>query len=214
MILYTYFRSSSAYRVRIALALKNVAYEPRYVHLRDGKQFSPDYVALNPQAQVPTLMTDDGQTMVQSPAILEWIEEAYPDPSLLPADPIARQRVRALSALVGCDIHPIDNLRVLQYVRKELNADDDGVADWFNHWIRLGFAGLEPMLANSPETGLFCHGDQPTMADIYLVPQVFNAGRFGLALDDFPTIQRIYAQCMTLDAFQVASPPRQGDYDL
>ena len=214
MILYTYFRSSSSYRVRIALNLKDLPYEPRFVHLRKGDQFADPYVELNPQAQVPTLVTDDNKILVQSPAILEWIEEAYPDPPLLPEDPIGRQRVRALAAVVGCDIHPIDNLRILKYLGDELDADEDKVAAWFNHWIALGFDGLERLLADDSDTGKFCHGDSPTMADVYLVPQVFNAGRFGFSMEPYPVIRQVYENCMALEAFEKASPPKQPDCDM
>jgi len=214
MILYTYFRSSSSYRVRIALNLKGLAYEPRFIHLRKGDQFADQYVDLNPQAQVPTLVTGDNKILVQSPAILEWIEEVYPDPPLLPEDPLGRQRVRALASVVGCDIHPIDNLRVLQYVTETLGASEDQLGAWFNHWITLGFDGLERLLAEDSDTGKFCHGDAPTLADIYLVPQVFNAGRFGLSMEPYPRIRQVYENCMALEAFEKASPPKQPDCDL
>jgi maleylacetoacetate isomerase len=213
MILYGFARSSASFRVRIALNLKGLAYEQRSVHLRKGDQFGADYAKLNPQQQVPTLVTARGEALVQSPAILEWLEEAYPYPPLLPKDPAGRARVRALAALVGCDIHPIDNLRVLKYLQQVLQVTEGQFEDWFNHWIRLGFTGLERMLAESPATGRFCHGDAPGLADCYLVPQMFNAGRYKLDLAPFPTIRRIHAECMTLPAFDRAQWKNQPDWE-
>jgi maleylpyruvate isomerase len=213
MILYGFARSSASFRVRIALNLKGLAYEQRSVHLRKGDQFGADYAKLNPQQQVPTLVTERGETLVQSPAILEWLEEAYPYPPLLPKDPSGRARVRALAALVGCDIHPIDNLRVLKYLQQVLQVTEGQFEDWFNHWIRLGFTGLERMLAESPATGRFCHGDAPGLADCYLVPQMFNAGRFKLDLAPFPTIRRIHAECMKHPAFDRAQWKNQPDWE-
>ncbi len=211
--LYGYFRSSASYRVRIALNLKGLDYEFTSIHLRKGDQFGKEYVKLNPQEQVPTLITEQGETLVQSPAILEWLDEQYPWPSLIPEDPSDRARVRALAAIVGCDIHPIDNLRVLKYVTGELGADDQKLAAWFNHWIELGFNGYETMLAEDGRTGDFSHGDAPSMADVYLVPQVFNSKRFGLTLDAWPNIARVYENCEKLDAFIAAHPKNQPDWE-
>ena len=211
LTLYGYYRSSAAYRLRIALNLKGLACRQVSVHLRDGAQFAADYGRINPQHQVPTLETEAGDLLVQSPAIFEWLEESFPEPPLLPADAAGRQRVRALAAVPGCDIHPIGNLRVLQYLRQELGQDEDAVAAWARHWIELGFAGLERMLAGHPATGAFCHGDTPTMADAFLVPQLFNAARFGADMDRFPTIRRIGEACNALDAFQRAAPGNQED---
>jgi maleylpyruvate isomerase len=211
MHLYGYYRSSSSYRLRIALNLKGLAPEQSFIHLRKGDQFGADYVKLNPQQQVPTLITDGGDALVQSPAILEWLEETYPEPPLLPADPVDRQRVRAIAAAVGCDIHPLGNLRVLQYVRKEFGQDEAGTFAWARHWVELGFTGIEAMLAGSSKTGRFCHGDAPTMADVYLVPQVFNSGRFGVDMAKFPTIARIHAACGEVAAFADAAPGVQPD---
>lgn len=211
--LYGYYRSSASYRVRIALNLKDIEHTQTFIHLRKGDQFGAEYAKLNPQEQVPTLVTEAGDVMVQSPAILEWLEEQYPWPALLPKEPSDRQRVRAMAAVIGCDIHPIDNLRVLKYVGGELGADDAKLAGWFNHWITLGFNGLEAMLAGDKRTGDFCHGDAPSMADVYLVPQVFNAPRFGLSLDPWPNITRIYENCNKLDAFDRAAPPNQPDWE-
>lgn len=209
--LYGYFRSSSSYRVRIALNLKGVDYEQTFVHLQKGEQFAEDYVALNPQQQLPSLITEQGDVMVQSPAILEWIEEAYPEPALLPSDAVGRQRVRAMAAVPGCDIHPIGNLRVLQYLRDEFDQEEEGVFAWARHWIELGFTGLEKLVADHPSTGRFCHGDTPTLADIYLVPQVFNGQRFKADMNKFPTLQRIYEACQEMDAFDKAFPLNQPD---
>ncbi len=211
MHLYGYYRSSSSYRLRIALNLKGLAPEQSFIHLRKGDQFGEDYVKLNPQQQVPTLITDGGDALVQSPAILEWLEETYPEPPLLPADPIDRQRVRAIAAAVGCDIHPLGNLRVLKYVRDEFGQDEAGSFAWARHWVELGFTGIEAMLAGDGRTGRFCHGDAPTMADVYLVPQVFNSARFGVDMGKFPTIARIHAACNEVEAFAKAAPGVQPD---
>lgn len=213
MTLYGYFRSSASFRLRIALGLKGLAYEQDFVHLAQGKQFEPRYTALNPQAQVPTLR--DGElVLVQSPAILEYLEEAYPEPPLLPKDLAGRARVRALAMAVGCDIHPLNNLRVLKYLTGELELSDGQMRQWYAHWIALGFAGIERMLAESDETGRHCHGDGPTLADVYLVPQVFNAKRFEVPLDGYPTLMRIFETCMAIDAFDRAQPAKQPDAEV
>ena len=211
LLLYGYYRSSAAYRMRIALNLKGLEYGQVSIHLRDGAQFAEDYGRLNPQHQVPTLETGDGDLLVQSPAIFEWLEEAFPELPLLPSDPLGRQRVRAMAAVPGCDIHPIGNLRVLQYLQNELGQGQDAVTAWARHWIELGFAGLERMLEGDPATGTFCHGETPTMADVFLVPQLFNAARFGADMDRFPTIRRIGEACNALDAFERAAPGNQED---
>ncbi|MDJ0949698.1 MAG: maleylacetoacetate isomerase [Alphaproteobacteria bacterium] len=210
MKLYGYFRSSAAFRVRIALALKGLDHESVYIHLAKGEQFAPDYAALNPEQQVPTLV-DDGHVLVQSPAILEYLEETHPEPALLPKDPVARARVRAIAMAVGCDMHPLNNLRVLKYITGEMGLSDAEMRTWYAHWIARGFTGIEAMLAGSPETGRFCHGDAPTFADIYLVPQVFNAQRFDCPLDAYPTLMRVHEACMALDAFDQAQPAKQPD---
>jgi maleylpyruvate isomerase len=210
--LYTFFRSSAAYRVRIALNLKRLPYEAIPVHLvrGGGEQHAPGYAQLNPAHLIPTLV-DGNLTLGQSLAILEYLEEAYPKPPLLPADTAGRARVRALSQSIACDIHPLNNLRVLQYLERELKVDEAAKNRWYQHWIILGFSALETMLQNSAQTGAFCHGDAPTMADCCLVPQVANARRFDIALDDFPTIRRIDANCSELPAFQQAQPQNQAD---
>lgn len=210
--LHTYFRSSAAYRVRIALALKGLAYDSLPVHLlRDGgEQHGSRYRAVNPAGLVPALQ--DGETLVtQSLAIIEYLEERHPAPPLLPVDAAGRARVRALALDVACDIHPLNNLRVLQYLGGPLQQGEDARNDWARHWMRLGLSALEQALARSAHTGLCCHGDAPTLADCCLVPQAFNARRFGLELSDWPTLARIVAHCEALDAFAAAHPARQPD---
>jgi maleylacetoacetate isomerase len=211
MKLYGYFRSSAAFRVRIALNLKGLDYEQSSIHLRKNEQRKDDYLSLNPQGLVPTL-EEDGELLTQSLAIIEYLEETHPEPPLLPGHPVARARVRSLAMAVACDIHPIDNLRVLRYLGKPMGHDDKAVEDWFNHWIRVGFEGIERILAEDDQAGAFCQGDQPTLADICLVPQVFNAQRYpSFDFAPFPTIMRIFANCMTHDAFDRARPEKQPD---
>jgi maleylacetoacetate isomerase len=208
-VLHGYYRSSAAFRVRIALALKRVEARHVYHHLRRGEQRAPDYLALNPQGLLPTFETDTG-SFTQSLAIVEYLDETVPEPPLLPADAIGRARVRGLAQIVACDIHPIDNLRVLNYLRQELGQDEAGVARWFNHWIAAGFDAIEQRLAE-PLTGRFMHGDTPTLADICLIPQVTNAGNFKLDLAPYPRIRAIYDHAMMIPAFADALPARQPD---
>jgi maleylacetoacetate isomerase len=211
MKLYGYFRSSAAFRVRIALNLKGLAYEQASIHLRKGEQRQPDYLALQPQGLVPVL-EDDDEALVQSLAIIEYLDETHPEPPLLPGHPGDRARVRALAQAVACDIHPIDNLRVLRYLADPLGHDEKTIETWFNHWVKLGFDGIEPMLAKDGRAGEFCHGDTPTLADICLVPQVFNARRYpSFDMKPYPTIRRIFDNCMRLDAFDRARPEKQPD---
>ena len=212
MELYTYFRSSAAYRVRIALNLKGLQADYRFVHLvKDGGQHNqPDYLKLNPQGLVPALV-DDGHNLTQSLAIIEYLEETHPEPALLPSDPVGRARVRALAQIVACEIHPVDNLRILKYLEKEFGIDDAGRKKWYRHWVVEGFTALETMLADNPSTGRFCHGDTPTLADACLVPQVFNARRFEVDMQPFPTIARIDTECLKLEAFAAAAPGSQAD---
>ncbi len=210
MKLHGYFRSSAAFRVRIALNLKGLAYDNAFVHLRKGDQTSAEYLGLNPQGLVPTL-EDGPHALTQSLAIVEYLEETHPAQPLLPKSPAERARVRALAQIIACDIHPIDNLRVLQYLQREMKADEAAVGRWFNHWIRLGFTGLEATLAKDKATGRFCHGEAPGLADICLVPQVFNSRRYSLDLGPFPTIVRIYEACMNEAAFDRAQPSKQPD---
>jgi maleylacetoacetate isomerase len=212
LVLYSYWRSSASYRVRIALNLKGLSYETRAVHLvRDGgEQHSAAYASLNPLQVVPTLV--DGSTVLtQSMAIVEYLDETHPQPALLPADPAGRARVRALSQVVACDIHPIGNLRVLQQLGSQFGADDAQKAEWMRHWVATGLHAVETMLSSSNDTGHFCHGNTPTMADACLVPQVYNARRWKVPLGDYPTILRIDAACAGMDAFHDASPERQAD---
>jgi maleylacetoacetate isomerase len=212
MKLYGYFRSSAAFRVRIALNLKRLDFESAFIHLRRGDQRQPGFLEVNPQGLVPALETD-GQVLIQSLPIIEYLDERHPEPPLLPGDAAGRARVRALAAIVACDIHPINNLRVLRYLQRPLGHDQTAIAAWYNHWIDSGFAALEPLLAGDPRTGAFCHGDAPGLADIAIIPQVVNAGRYNLDLALYPTIVRIYESCMKLDAFAAALPERQPDQE-
>ena len=210
MKLYDFFRSSAAFRVRIALNLKRLSAERAFVHLRRNDQSAPAYLALNPQGLVPAL-EDDGQVFTQSLAIIEYLDETHPEPPLLPGHPADRARVRALAQIIACDIHPLDNLRVLRYLADPLGHDPAAVGHWFNHWIAQGFGALEQLLAADDQTGAFCHGDTPGLADICLVPQVFNASRYTLDMAPYPTIGRIFETCMTNGAFEQARPEKQPD---
>jgi len=212
MKLYTFFRSSASYRVRIALNLKGLDYEQVPIHLRrgGGEQFSPDYKAKNPQALVPAL-EDGGRPLTQSLAIIEYLEERYPEPALLPKDPADRATVRAMALAIACEVHPIQNLRVLNYLRSELKQPDAETNRWAEHWIGLGLAALEQMILAAPKRGKFCFGAAPTLADLCLVPQLANAKRFGCDLSAYPTLVRIDAHCATLPAFSKAAPENQLD---
>jgi len=210
MRLYTYFRSSAAFRVRIALNLKGLSYEPRFIHLAKGEHRKPDYDAVNPQGLLPALIDDD-QLVTQSLAIIEYLEETHPSPPLLPRDALGRARVRSLSLLVACEIHPLNNLRTLQYLVRDLGHSEADKNKWYEHWIHDGMAKFEADLARAKGAGKFCHGDTPTVADCCLVPQVFNAQRFNCDLSHAPTALRIFDECMKLDAFQRAQPSRQPD---
>jgi maleylpyruvate isomerase len=209
-LLHGYFRSSTAFRVRIALNLKGLAYDQTFRHLRKGEQRAPDYLKLNPQGLVPTLEID-GQVLTQSLAIIEYLEETRPTPALLPNDAAGRARVRALAHMVALEIHPINNLRVLEDLKTRFGADDAGAAGWFRHWVGETFGALETRLARDPQTGRFCHGDTPTLADICLVPQVINNTRFNVDMTPYPTISRIHAACVELEAFKKALPANQPD---
>lgn len=211
--LYSYFRSSASFRVRIALNLKGLPFEYLPVHLlRDGgQQLSDAYRALNPEALVPLLVDDGVAPIPQSMAILEYLEETHPEPPLLPRAPADRAQVRALAQAVACDIHPLDNLRVLKYLKRELKVSDETKDTWYRHWVEVGFDALEKRLAGLPQSGDCCFGDTPTLADCCLIPQVFNAQRLNVDLTPFPRISRIHAHCMTLDAFAQAAPAAQPD---
>ena len=213
MKLYGFFRSSAAFRVRIALNLKQLPYETVAIHLRRNEQANPQYRVLNPQGLVPTLEDDDGRRFIQSLAIIEYLDEIHPVSPLLPPGAADRARVRALAAIVACDIHPINNLRVLRYLAHTLGQDEAAIGAWYNHWIDAGFAALEPLLAADARTGAFCHGDSPGLADVVLVPQVVNAERYQLDMAPYPTITRIYRTCMALAPFAAAHPENQPDRD-
>ena len=211
MKLFDYFRSSAAYRVRIALNLKGVAPERASVHLRRGAQREDDYLAMNPQGLVPALVTDGGDVLTQSLAIIEWLEETHPKPPLLPSDAAGRARVRSLALAIACDIHPLNNLRVLNYLTGTLGATDAQKDGWYRYWCDVGLEALETRLARDSETGAFCHGATPSMADICLVPQLANARRVDLDLAPYPTLLRIESACTALPAFAAAAPARQPD---
>lgn len=211
MKLYGFSRSSAAFRVRIALNLKGIAWEHFNVSLPDGDQFQDDYAKINPQARVPTLIDGDN-TLIQSMAILEYLEETHPEPAFLPSGAAARARVRGLADIIACDIHPLNNLAILKFLGKEMGADKDAVnVTWYQHWIYEGFNALEALLASDGATGKFAHGDTPGLADICIVPQVFNAQRYECDLSPYPTLMGIFAECMKLDAFDSAQPSRQPE---
>jgi maleylacetoacetate isomerase len=210
--LYGYWRSTAAWRVRIALNLKGIDWEYASVHLlRDGgEQRGPAFLARNAQGLVPALETN-GLVLTQSLAILEYLEETHPAPALLPNDPAGRARVRSLAQLIACDLHPLNNLRVLQQLRERFGLDEQQRDEWVRHWVREGLGALETRLAREPATGRFCHGDAPGLADCCLVPQLYNARRYRCGLDEFPTLLRIEAACDELEAFRRAVPDRQPD---
>jgi maleylacetoacetate isomerase len=210
--LYGYFRSSAAFRVRIALNLKGIRPDLHFVHLlKDGGQQHYDaYKKLNPQELIPTLV-HDGHTLTQSLAIIEYLDEIVPEPPLLPAAPAGRARARAIAYAIACDIHPVNNLRVNQYLKATFGADAEAQASWQRHWIGIGFTAIETMLATSRETGAYCHGDTPTLADICLIPQMANARRVKLDLTPYPTLVRIEAHALTTPAFDAAQPKNQPD---
>lgn len=212
MKLYSYFRSSAAYRVRIALNLKGLSYETVPVHLTrgGGEQRAPGYRELNPQALVPVL-EDGGRVLTQSLAIIEYLDEVHPRTPLLPKEPVARARVRALALAVACDLHPLNNLRVLNYLTGPMGLGDDAKQKWYRHWIAEGLGALEASLAGDRETGRFCHGDAPGLADCCLVPQLANAYRFKCDVAPYPTLLRIEKSCQALEAFQRAAPGQQPD---
>lgn len=212
MKLYTFFRSSASYRVRIALNLKGLTYEQVPIHLRrgGGEQLSAAYKAINPQALVPAL-EDGGRILTQSLAIIEYLEETHPNPPLLPANPADKALVRGMALLIACEIHPIQNLRVLQYVKRQYNQTDEQVNRWAQHWIDLGLEALERMIVAQPRRGKFCFGDTPTLADICLVPQLGNARRYGCDLSPYPSILEIEKNSMALQAFADAAPEKQPD---
>lgn len=216
MKLYSYFRSSASYRVRIALNLKGLPYETVPVHLlkNGGQQFAPEYRALNPDALVPALIDDSGNAagaLTQSLAIIEYLEETHPVPPLLPPSPLDRAYVRGIALSIACDIHPLNNLRVLRYLVRNLKVSEENKSAWCRHWCEQGLAALETLLARDRRVGLFCYGDAPTLADCCLVPQIANAQRLNCDLSSMPTLMRINDACLALDAFINAAPANQPD---
>jgi maleylacetoacetate isomerase len=211
---YGYFRSSAAYRLRIAFGLKGLAPDLVPVHLtRDGgQQKSEAYRAVNPQALVPSLVTDEGEVLTQSPAILEWLEEAYPQPPLLPRDPVERAHVRAFANVICCDIHPLQNLRVLQYLRREYGKDQGEIDAWCRRWLGDGLAACEQLVARHGQSR-FCFSNTPSLADVCIVPQLFSADRFGVDLGPMPRLRAIRAECEALPAFAAAHPSQQPDWE-
>jgi len=214
MQLYNYFRSSASFRVRIALQIKGLGYDYVPVHLVKGEHQQPAYAGRVGDALVPTLVTDDGAALSQSMAIIEYLDETHPAPPLLPADPLARARVRALAQMVACEIHPLNNLRVLKYLVRELKVEEDAKNAWYRHWVRSGLEAFERQLAllareraaQGLAPSVFCWGDTPTLADCCLVPQIFNGQRFNVDLSGLPLTMGAFAACMALPAFQQAQP--------
>lgn len=211
MKLYSYFRSTAAYRVRIALQFKNLEHDIVPVNLLDGKQFEATYLDENPQARVPTL-TDDGLTIGQSMAMLEYLEEKYPEPPLLPKDPEGRAWIRYVANIVACDIHPLNNSGVINYLKKDLSHDQNETTIWYHHWLRLGFDALENLLVNNPNTSRCCWGDDVTFADLCLIPQIYNAHRFNFPMDNYPLLNKINEYCLGLPYFEKARPENQADF--
>ncbi len=209
MKLYTYFHSSAAYRVRIALNLKGISYQSVAVSLLDAKQKGKAYLATNPQGLIPALELDDGTVIAQSTAIIEYLEETDSHNALLPSTPLERSQVRSMVSNIACDIHPLNNLRVLHYLRDDLGADQTQVHQWYAQWINSGFHSIEKMLAQGD--GEFCFGNKPGIADCYLIPQVFNALRFKVNIDQYPAILSVYNHCNSLSPFQKAHPDQQPD---
>lgn len=208
MKLYGYWRSTSSYRLRIALALKGLEADQVFVHLVRGEQKSEAYRSLNPQGRVPTLMLDDGTVLTQSPAIIEYLEEAYPSPPLLPTDPIARAKIRAVAAIIGCDIHALHNIGPLNHLRGAFGRSESEVADWIATWVKEGLAAVEVLIGNDNS---FCFGPQPGLADVYLVPQLYAARRFEVALEPFPKILKVERLAAEHEAFRRAHPDAQSD---
>ena len=216
MQLYNYFRSSASFRVRIAMNLKGLPFDYRPIHLvkHGGEQRTPDFLSMNPDGLVPVFIDDARDPplkLTQSLAIIEYLDETIPEPALLPREATERARVRALAMNVACEIHPLNNLRVLRYLVQVLKVDEAAKNAWYRHWVDEGLKALEAQLVASPMTGTFCHGDTPTLADITLVPQIFNGRRFDCDFTSIPTVMRIYDACMALDAFQRAVPSEQPD---
>ena len=212
MKLYNYFRSSASFRVRIAMALKGLSYEYVPVHLARGDHKLPAYADIAAEGLVPLLELDDGTRLTQSMAIIEYLDETHPEPPLLPPDALGRARVRALSQIVACEIHPINNLRVLKYLVRELKVEEEPKNTWYRHWVRSGLEAFEKQLAAGP-TGRYCHGDTPTLADCLLVPQIFNGQRFNVSFDGLTHTMRVFDACMAHPAFQAAEPKACPDFE-
>jgi len=210
MRLYTYFRSSAAFRVRIALNLKQLDYEPIAISLPKGAHRKDDFGAINPQKLIPALV-DEGNLLTQSIAIIEYLEERHPEPALLPQGALERARVRSLAMLVACEIHPLNNLRVLQHLKRNLGQTEEEINTWYRHWVAEGLAKFEADLTQTAGTGIFCQGDSPTLADCCLVPQIFNAKRYECDLAAYPVTNRVFDACMQLEAFDKAQPMKQPD---
>jgi maleylacetoacetate isomerase len=208
--LYTFFRSSTSFRLRIALAYKGLDYEPRYVSLPKMEHRTEAYFALNPQGLLP-LLVDGGHGHIQSMAIIEYLDETYPEPRLLPKDIRSRAYVRAVSQIIGCEMHPLNNVRVLKHLKAQFGADDVAIGAWYAHWIREGFRALEDYLDDQRLHGAYCLGDSVTMADVCLVPQVFNAARFDCPIEEYPLTKGIFQRCMQVDAFRTTQPNTQKD---
>ncbi|HWP25280.1 MAG TPA: maleylacetoacetate isomerase [Xanthobacteraceae bacterium] len=208
--LYTFFRSSTSYRLRIALAYKRLDYTPHYVSLPKMEHRDASYLALHPQGLVP-LLVDGGHSLIQSMAIIEYLDEAFPEPPLLPKTALARAYVRAVSQIIGCDIHPLNNVRVLKRIQSQFGADETATKLWYQHWIAEGLSGLEDYLRRAGLAGKFCYGDSVTMADVCLVPQIFNARRYDCPLNAYPIQMAIFERCMALDAFRTTQPSNQPD---
>lgn len=211
LVLHNYFRSSTSTRLRAALNLKGLSYDYVSHHLRKDAHRSADYLAVNPQGLVPSLVLGDGTVLTQSLAIIEYLNEVHPEPPLLPEAAVDRARIRALACAVACEIHPVNNLRVLSYLKSAFGADDDAAADWFRHWVNETFDPLERMLAGDSRTGRFCHGDMPGLADVCLYAQVLNNRRFNVDMSRYPTIGRIFKACTALPEFERAAPDKQPD---
>ncbi|QIL79644.1 maleylacetoacetate isomerase [Diaphorobacter sp. HDW4A] len=211
MKLYSFFRSGTSHRLRIALNLKGLTPDYIPVDLRVDEQAQPSFKGVNPQGLVPALTLDDGETLIQSPAIIEWLEERFPDPALLPKEPEARAHVRALAAIIGCDVHPINNRRILQYLGKQLGADETQLNAWCSNWITAGFDAIEALLAKDNQRGAFCFGYAPTIADVYLIPQIESARRFKVDMANWPLISAVDQACSPLAAFSKAAPLVQPD---
>jgi maleylacetoacetate isomerase len=210
MQLYNYFRSSASYRVRIALALKGLAYEYKVVHLNKNEQFKESYAAVSAARLVP-LLKDGDAVLTQSLAIIEYLDETHPEPPLLPRDALGRARVRSLAYDIACEIHPLNNLRVLRYLVHDLKLSEEDKNRWYRHWVETGLEAVERQLATNPPGWRFCHGDAPTLADVTLVPQIFNARRFDCRLEHVPSVMRVFEACMQLDAFEQTRPEKCPD---